>query len=71
MCAYHDLLYRLQHIYNQQKEENAPQNKIRSTGYGRRRRRSPEGGAEAAPETRAPDAEEAPPLCRYQACTAA
>ncbi|NP_001027757.1 adrenomedullin-4 precursor [Takifugu rubripes] len=68
MCAYHDLLQRLNHIYNKQKEVTAPKNKILSTGYGRRRRRSPEDGAL---ETDVRDSEEAPPLCRYRVCTAA
>ncbi|TDH09940.1 hypothetical protein EPR50_G00091320 [Perca flavescens] len=39
-CSYHDLLYRLHQINNKQKEANAPENKLGSTGYGRRRRRS-------------------------------
>ncbi|XP_042352487.1 pro-adrenomedullin [Plectropomus leopardus] len=38
-CAYHDLLHRLRQI-SEQKETNAPEKKMSSTGYGRRRRRS-------------------------------
>ncbi|XP_070687276.1 pro-adrenomedullin [Pempheris klunzingeri] len=38
-CAYHDLLYRLHQISsNKQKEVNAPEKKLSSNGYGRRRR---------------------------------
>ncbi|KAM9352196.1 pro-adrenomedullin [Symphorus nematophorus] len=37
-CAYHDLLHRLHQISNSQKGENAPEEKISSKGYGRRRR---------------------------------
>ncbi|XP_062276794.1 uncharacterized protein admb [Scomber scombrus] len=37
-CSYHDLMYRLHQINNQQKEPNAPPKKISSKGYGRRRR---------------------------------
>nr|XP_046251169.1 pro-adrenomedullin [Scatophagus argus] len=37
-CAYHDLLYRLHQINNRQKQSNAPETKIGSNGYGRRRR---------------------------------
>lgn len=36
-CAYHDLLYRV-YQHNTVKVPEAPQNKIASTGYGRRRR---------------------------------
>lgn len=72
MCAYHDLLYRLHHIYNKQTDEEAPKNKIHSSGYGRRRRRSLEDGAreDGALETDVRDSEEAPPLCRSHGCTA-
>lgn len=61
MCAYHDLLFRLHHISNKHKVKNAPENKIRSGGYGRRRRRSPEDGV-------ATDTPEAPHLCRSNVC---
>ncbi|XP_044048339.1 uncharacterized protein admb isoform X2 [Siniperca chuatsi] len=37
-CAYHDLVYRLQVTSNRQNQENAPDKKIGSKGYGRRRR---------------------------------
>ncbi|XP_071382116.1 pro-adrenomedullin isoform X2 [Centroberyx affinis] len=38
-CTVHELIYRL-HLYNESgKEASAPEDKMRSTGYGRRRRR--------------------------------
>ncbi|XP_034443322.1 ADM-like [Hippoglossus hippoglossus] len=37
-CVYHDLLHRLHKIKNSQRDTNAPENKIGSKGYGRRRR---------------------------------
>lgn len=40
-CSYHDLLHRL-HQISQQKDANAPENKISSKGYGRRRRSLPD-----------------------------
>lgn len=73
MCTYHELLYRLHHIYNKQKAKTAPESKIRSTGYGRRRRRSVEDDTETLlqSETGEQDSEEALPLCGYNICTAA
>ncbi|XP_035497450.1 pro-adrenomedullin [Scophthalmus maximus] len=38
-CVYHDLLHILHKINNDQREPIAPENKIGSEGYGRRRRR--------------------------------
>nr|XP_043892417.1 pro-adrenomedullin-like isoform X2 [Solea senegalensis] len=40
-CVNHDLIYRLLRINNNQKDAVAPEEKIGSNGYGRRRRRSP------------------------------
>ncbi|XP_049430652.1 pro-adrenomedullin [Epinephelus fuscoguttatus] len=37
-CAYHDLLHRLHQITNKDREPNAPEKKMGSSGYGRRRR---------------------------------
>ncbi|XP_073327324.1 pro-adrenomedullin-like [Pagrus major] len=37
-CSYQDLLHRLSHYNNRSKETNAPEIKISSKGYGRRRR---------------------------------
>lgn len=48
-----------------QKVDTAPKDKIDSYGYGRRRRRSLEGGAVAPLETDARDSAEDPPLYRY------
>ncbi|KAK5866924.1 hypothetical protein PBY51_011457 [Eleginops maclovinus] len=37
-CAIHDLLFKLQRMTNTAREINAPEQKMGSTGYGRRRR---------------------------------
>ncbi|KAM3608759.1 uncharacterized protein V6R79_004237 [Siganus canaliculatus] len=37
-CAYHDLLHQLYHFNHDEKQANAPDVKISSKGYGRRRR---------------------------------
>lgn len=70
LCSYHDLLYSLHHIYIKEKVDTAPKGKMNSHGYGRRRRRSLEGGAVAPLETDARDSAEDPPLCRYNICKA-
>uniref|UniRef100_UPI003AAD2E11 pro-adrenomedullin isoform X1 n=1 Tax=Centroberyx gerrardi TaxID=166262 RepID=UPI003AAD2E11 len=38
-CTFHDLVHRLYQFNDSGKEASAPEDKIRSTGYGRRRRR--------------------------------
>ncbi|XP_053742219.1 pro-adrenomedullin [Synchiropus splendidus] len=37
-CSYHELLHRLYQITNKQRDANAPEKKMGSGGYGRRRR---------------------------------
>ncbi|KAM9807656.1 pro-adrenomedullin-like [Neosynchiropus ocellatus] len=37
-CSYHDLLHRLYQITNKQRDATAPEKKMGSGGYGRRRR---------------------------------
>ncbi|KAM7415115.1 hypothetical protein PAMA_019779 [Pampus argenteus] len=39
-CSYNDLIYRLHLINNKEITPTAPEKKMRSNGYGRRRRRS-------------------------------
>ncbi|XP_061898831.1 uncharacterized protein LOC133646921 isoform X2 [Entelurus aequoreus] len=64
-CAYHDLIHRLHQIRDfDEREVSAPEAKMRSTGYGRRRRSpsQPEAGgvpgrtADATPEPQTADA---------------
>lgn len=49
-CSYHDLLFKLHQITNRQTDANAPEKKIGSHGYGRRRRRSLLDLVQLAPE---------------------
>lgn len=63
-CAYSDLLHRLLLATNRQIDTTAPQAKIESKGYGRRRRRTPQG------EPR-PSAAASPPCRVKRSCTAA
>lgn len=71
MCAYHNLLYTLEHFSSKQKVEKAPEDRMRPSGYGRRRRRSLGEGSEAALQTDQRDSEDAPPVCRHNICTVA
>ncbi|XP_075884658.1 uncharacterized protein admb isoform X2 [Nelusetta ayraudi] len=73
-CAYNDLLHRLLLITNRETDRNAPQAKINSSGYGRRRRHAPQDGAQSELEAAEPgrDSAAAGQLCRVRrSCTAA
>uniref|UniRef100_H3BXW0 Adrenomedullin n=1 Tax=Tetraodon nigroviridis TaxID=99883 RepID=H3BXW0_TETNG len=71
LCVHHNLLSRMEHFNNNQKDKLAPKNKIDGRGYGRRRRRSLEDGAEAALQTDGRDSAEAPRVCGYSICMGA
>lgn len=73
-CAYNDLLHRLLLITNRETKLKAPQAKINSTGYGRRRRHAPQDGAQSELEAAGTgrDGAAAGQLCRVRrSCTAA
>ncbi|XP_076590291.1 pro-adrenomedullin [Chaetodon auriga] len=73
-CAYHDLLHRLHQINQWQKEASAPERKMGSKGYGRRRRRSLQDVAQLALQTgrQRRSTEAGQQLCRHtSACTVA
>ncbi|XP_068169719.1 pro-adrenomedullin [Antennarius striatus] len=71
-CAYQDLLHRLHQINNWQKEANAPEKKISSKGYGRRRRSAQEVNQAASQTGDRWNAEDGQRLCRHKiTCTAA